>query len=623
MATRTVQFKIPTAPKQPDPFALARMDLGINVRDEQSNISDGQSPYVDSAGRPGATNIMSDGKGGITKRPGQAYVYATSLGAGKINGLYDYIKKSGTVKTLLAWKTDLYTQAIAAQPASIYNALADARAEFFTYGENCYVLDGTHYIKYDGTTAAAVVGYIPNYTTGRNPDGTGGAADESLNLLSNSWKDNFNGDVAGVAYTLSFAGLSVTAVKAWVNGVAKTETTDFTVDRTTGIVTFGTAPGIGIDNVRIQAEKANLCDPTQITKCRRHAIFGGANDTHVMLTDHPDYPSTVWYSYVDDPTYFPLTNYSNIGPDSDPNRRLVLQYDQLILLKERSIYRIEYALSSAGVASFPGYPLNDTTGCDMPDSVQVVDNYIVFCNSDKGPHIIEQTNLRTEKNVRSIGDLINKGSGRTGLLSEAKADLLAATSYDDGQHYILCIGSKCWAWNYKNSPWGGNADALIWWYWTNLNASCWLQRNGVTYYGDRTVGLLQKFIDNKNDNGVPINGICRTKLFNFGYPEWLKTIIMVYFRTNVTNAGSIIVTTYSDVGTVVYNKTFVSGSFNWATFRWDLFSWEVNTFDPVFRLPTKIKKAKYLALEFSNNLLNQDLSILDVKIYLLLTKKIK
>lgn len=596
------------------------MDGGLNVRDEQSQIGDSQSPYDTSNSRPGIINMISDGRGGIQKRKGQQRLCATSLGVGAINGLWVYKKANGTTTRLIHHTTKLYTQSGTNQPVQILTGLADTKSVAFVFDDIFYLIDGAGYFQYDGTTAATVTPYVPKITVGRSPDGTTSSADEELNVITNSWRDVFTGTIGATQYYLSYTGLSATVVKAWVSGIIKTENVDFTVNRTTGIVTFSVAPGA--TDVIIQAEKDNLNDATLINKCKYFSLFGGMNDTRVFLTGNPGYPNRVFWTAVDDATYWPLSNYNDIGSLSDFNTGLVFQYDQLLVLKQRSIYRIEYEIIS-GVGDFPSYPLNNAAGCDMPGSIQIIDNMPVFCSTSAGPQIITASNVRTEKNVSNIGDLIRGTPIRPGLLSESVSDLQNATSFDDGRHYILCVGSKAWIWDYLLSPWSGSQDAMVWYYWENINANCWLLEDNQFYFGDRTNGLVWQLIDNKNDDGVAINGIWTSKLFHFGYREWLKTIYKVFFSTNITNYGNITIDLINDRGDKLYTKTVTSSSFNWDLFDWDTFTWDVNKFDPVFPLKPKIKKVKYFQVQLSNNEMNEDLSALDFKIYYELNRLVK
>lgn len=618
MATKAIQFKIPQQPSTPAPFRLTAINGGINISDEQSQIRDNQSPYM--------LNVNCDDRGAIQKRPGYGKLYTTSLGAGAINGYFDYRKLDGTVVTLLAHSTKLYTQSGTNQPVEIMSGLANAKAAFFVFNDVCYMVNGTDFVQYDGTTASRVVGYVPTITLSMLPDGSAAAENEQLNILSNSWKDSFNANGTATVYTLSYSGLSVTTVKAWISGVEKTEGTDFTVDRTTGKVTFSSPPAAGVDNVVIQAEKANLNDSTQITKCKYAVIFGGSNDTRILFTGNPDATSTVFWSGLVDPTYWPIDCFAYIGSDADFNTGFAVQYDQLVLFKEHSIYRIEYV---GGTNIFASYPLNSVIGCDMPYSIQLINNTVVFANTHEGVHILARTDVRTEKNVMPLSTNINGTPFRPGLLDEAKADLLAATSTDYDGKYWLCVGSKVWLWDYQLSPYVGRDDILSWFYYTNIPAKYWLIRDGELYFGERENGLIQKFKANDvtpgkwSDNGVEINAVWRSKLMYYDLPEWLKTIKELHLRTREVSNTIITVKYYVDSGEDITPIELISSSFSWSAFSWSTFSWSIHKFPPVFKLRPKLKKTVYFQFEVSNNNLNQNLTFMDLVIRYVPTKVVK
>lgn len=614
------------------PFRYTRLDGGLNVQDIESEITDIQSPYL--------LNVVADDRGAISKRYGWINLYTNSLGAGAVHGYWDYRKIDGTTTALIHHGTKLYTQSGTNDPVEIASGLADQKGVAWVFNDTWYYVDGVAPWQYDGSSATTVIGYVPTPVMGANPTTGLGTLNEDLNYFSNSFKISYSGNGTTAVYQLPYTGLTATTILAWIAGVAKTEGTHFTVNRTNGTIdwTAGTSPhGVpasGTDNVLIQGEKANLMDRTIICKNKYVELFGGANDSRIHLTGNPDAPSTHYYSAVDDginmaPTYWPENNIRLVGSDADYNKGFKVQYDQLILLKERSIWRIEYEISDAGVVDFPAYPLNNTTGCDMPETIQLIDNNIVFSNTYAGPQILTRTDVRTERNVRPLGSNINGAPWRTGLLDEAKADLQAATSMDWDGKYIICVGSKCWLWDYSLSPYVESMDAkadqqrLSWWYWENTNANSWLIRDNVLYFGDRTTGMVKKFHTNYNDNGAAINGVWRSKLSYFGLPEWKKNIREVYFRTRATNDSIISITYYDDNGSSVGTVTITSASFSWASFAWDLFSWAVQRYFPPKKLKPNKKKVTYFQIEFSNNRVNENLSIMDLEIYFDLVQKAK
>ncbi|MCK9460649.1 MAG: hypothetical protein M0R80_13505 [Proteobacteria bacterium] len=617
------QFNVLTPPSSPKPFRLQLIDGGVSYKYEQSQIADSQSPY--------SLNTCCDDRGALQKRPGQAEVYDTTLGAGAVHYIYDYKLLAGTTKRIIHHGTKLYTQTGTTQPIEIYSGVANAKGVAFTFGDVWYYIDGTNFIQYNGTTAAAVVGYAPIISEARTPAGVG-TINESLNLMSNSWRDSFNGNNSDTAFTLSYAGLSTVTVTATIAGVTKTEGTHFTVNRTTGVVDFaaGTsphgAPATGTNNVIIQAEKTGLNDSTYIKKNKYAVIFGGANDTRVFLTGGD--ASTVYYCEVANALYWPTPNWFMVGSDADFNTGFSVMYDQLVLLKQRSISRIEYVGSTT--MDFASYPLNSTVGCDMPYTIQTIDNNIVFCNSYAGAFVMTATDTRTEKNVAPLSGNINGGYGRAGLLDETNANLLLATSVDWDGKYIICVGSNAYVWDYALTPFSYTGKAsedeerLAWFVWDNINANCWLVDDGTCYYGDRDTGLVQELTPAIfSDNGVAINSYWKCKLLHFGLPEWEKHISDLYIRTREAGNVALTVTFYDRKGAVLSTKTATSKSFSWDYFSWDLFTWEAYSVPPTLHFKPKVKKSVYFQFMVSNNEVGQNLSIMDLEACYSLTRKTK
>jgi hypothetical protein len=614
-------FKVP--PQQPPKElrlgadAQVRLDGGVSYKYIESQLNDNQSPYM--------INESADDRGTLTKRSGQALVYFNSLGAGSVNGAFRRLYLGNKV---FAWGTFLYTQSGSAQPVQIMSGLANAKGSFFVFNSVLYYINSVNFVQWDGTTAQNVVGYIPKLTLGRAPTG-GGTSNESLNQIQPGFRDSFTSDGTAIAYTLSQGGLDATLVTATVNGVAKVETVDFTVNRTTGIVTFTVAPVVGTsNNVIITAYKTITGYANRILNCTIAETFGGDNDTRVFLTGNPNFKNRIFRSGLNDVTYWSDLTYQMVGTDYEAIYGLAKQFDRLITLKEKSLYYSTY-LNSGGVVTFPTAPLNSAVGCNITGSIQIVDNNIVFGNTETGLYILVSTVVKDERVVRPISGNINGNVLRPGLLSLLKTDLQNASSLDDGGKYWLCVGNSAYVWDYKLSPFvnTGNIaqdeERLSWFPYTNINAECWINYDQQTFYGDRTNGNLVTFISDYNDFGQPIDGVWRSKLFNFNLPDFLKTITEVWFTTRAASYSSITIKYINDNGEVLDSATVNTTSFSWAHFAWNQFSWAVSKFAPTIRVKPKIKKVVYFQISFENNLLNQNLSILSLVIKYLTVRKVK
>jgi hypothetical protein len=593
---------------------------GYNNRDIETQIRDNQSPYM--------LNMNADDRGALTKRKGQEYKF-TSLGTGTINGAYE---KDFKGKVVFVHSGKLYTQSGSDAPVERMSGLGSGKMVFFSFNDKLYGINGTDYIVWDDAAVAVVVGYVPTTQIGRKPDGSAFTEYESRNFLSAGFINTFNSDGVATKYYLSEQNLDVTLVEVWVNGVLKTEDVHFTVNRVSGYIDFAGgsaplgAPTAGSNNVKAKPCKTIANDANVIKKCRYVGKFdGAANDSRVFFTGNPDLPSTHFISGANDPTYFPYIGEDAVGSSSEASTGFLPYYTSLILFKENSLYTItsEYD-STLQRQVFPVKSLNSTIGCDMPFSIQLIKNNPVFFNSVTGGHIIVSTQIADERNVKPISALINGAQNRNGILDET--DILTATSVDDGQKYWLCIDNKAWVWDYDISPYGGNEDNLVWFPYTNINANCWTKIGNELYYGDRDNGYVSHFIDNYNDFGVAIEGVWRSKLFSFGYPDWLKNIIYIWYTTRSGAGSTINIKYYNDNGEVIASQTIPASenaTFSWATFAWDTFTFAISRFAPSFREKPNIKKVQYFQIEFSNNEVNQNLSLLSLVIQYQAVRKVK
>lgn len=92
-------FKLPKQPKDP-PLLRVEPFKGINFSVTPTQIDDHESPDM--------LNMYIDQKGAIAKRTGYEKVFETSLGPGKVNGLFSFRKTDGTNEILIAHGGNLY-----------------------------------------------------------------------------------------------------------------------------------------------------------------------------------------------------------------------------------------------------------------------------------------------------------------------------------------------------------------------------------------------------------------------------------------------------------------------------------------------------------------------------------
>jgi len=488
---KAIQYKIPESKQKPAPFTFPNGFMGgMRIDVSPDLIPNNCSPDI--------LNMCLDG-GTWKNRLGFARLNAESWGVGAIRGMTPYTAPDGTEKFIAAWGGKLWDVAPDGTKTSLMTgaktSIADAQCLFFEMGDKLYCLNGTDYIVYDGVNPVAdVVGYVPKITVGRNPDGTGGAADEELNLLSNSWKDVFAGTTGATQYKLSFAGLSAKEVRAWVDGALKVEGTDFTVDRPGGVVTFGAAPGEA--EVIVQAEKGLLSDSTLITRCTMAIIYGGRNDTRVFFAGSDK--NTRYHSGLFDPAYWPLSAFERIGSDSERITGFGRMYDYLVTFKENTVWYSPIETDNDTVI-FPTYPLNDEYGCVSPRTVQPAYGGLLALSGD-GVVWVTPSLVRAQLNVKIVSRNVNgksyvvndNGELMKGLLDYTEAEMRLAHAFIYNEKYYLHIKDKVWVLDLKYSDFAN--DVFCWYPYDNVpgSASCFLEWDATLLLGSNANGLIYK-----------------------------------------------------------------------------------------------------------------------------------
>ncbi len=429
---------------------------------------------------------------------------------------------------------------------------------------------------------------------------------------------------------MSLTNLDAAAVIAWINGVQKTEGVDFTVNRTTGIVTFTAAPASGTNTLVIQAEKTQAGFADRIKKCIYVELYGGgSNDTRLFIAGNEDYKNVYRYSGLTGNTaydfkYFPENSFNRIGSDAKLITGFSKYYGKLIAFKEDQIFSISYSYTN-GTSTFPVQSLNSKMGCNMPGSIQIIGDAPVFAHSQYGVYTIVSTLLENEKNVKTLSANIEGSTFRPGLLDETEEDLKNCSSVDADGKYWLCVGSKVWVWDYKLSPYpnGLTDDSLKWFPYDNINANCFLVIERELYYGDRSTGRLVKFIDNYNDLSQPINAYMVTKSFNFDLPDWEKTVPELWIVTRSGTNTTLEITYYDDYNVTSDPVTVKSASFSAASLNLANFSVAVYRFPITVKRKPKLKKIRNVQFKIANNELNRNLSIMSMVISFEPEQKVK
>jgi hypothetical protein len=564
--------------------------------------------HIDNHHSPDALNITLDEKGTLTKRTGYARVFPTSLGEGKINGMYVYTKQDGTQIFLLAHGTKLYTQSGNAQPVQLYSGIQSGELNFFTSEGKCYIMDGVKYLVYDGATITEVTPYIPVLQISKNPSG-GGSANEDFNLIGNKWKDSFSGDGTSTVYQMSLTGLDGTTVSAVVGTTTINEGSGLTVDRVNGKVTFTTAPVAGTNNVVITAGKTVSGYPDRIKKCTMAIGFGGANDTRMFISGNPSLPDYMWRSGLYDATYFPENGYYRMA---EKIMGFTKQYDYLIVERQNGKHMVSFNITDEGVISFPSKPLNNQVGTIASDSIQIIENNPVSLSKD-GVYMLVASNVKDERNVVHISANIDRN-----LLLESALNNAVSIDYD--KKYWLAVNGNVYVLDYtqksQQNPYGE------WYIYNNISASCFLVMGGFLYFGSLSEGLVYRFKKDYdgnayNDDGQAINAYWKSKQLTFNADEMKKYVDSLYFSLKPATRTSVELYYSSDKKEDVLindDKAIQFNLFDFAGLDFSNFTFYFSSFPKTVKAKVKAKQVTHFQLTIQNNKMDESLSILSLGI---------
>lgn len=649
-----IQFTIPKSPKR-QVYQINNF-LGADFTSESSTVDETKSPNVQ--------NMIRSVPGKIRKRMGYSELFnygepiygvhhlSTTdvwlVHAG--NKLYNLFAPKGAMwidhnnsEVVDDAQNNIYLLNNDVTETLVYTGMAEHKSVSFQLNQMLVILDGTKIRIYDGEEIKVVedIAYIPTLTISK--DYTGGGTDyEPLNLLQPGFIEQFyvKAEQASVTtFQLTFGGLDDTEVVAWLlnsnsEWVVKAENTDFTVDRTNGIVTFVTAPGAspisGADNVKIQAYRTVPGYADRINHCTIGAMFGvnGAGD-RLFVSGNPDegvddngklytFINCDWFSQQYDPTYFADTWYSKLGSDASAimgysiiNNYLAAHKDhneltQSILIREgdlvndEPVFKLINTLQGAGAISKYCFSYLATE----PVFLTRLGIYAVTAQDITGEKYAQDRSYYLE--------------GK--LLKEPNLENAFAYTWKD--YYILAINNRLYILDGlqpmhtdKSKPYATRQYAGF--YFTNIPASCFFEVDSELYFGSFDGKIYKWATDDKalasyNDNGTAIEAIWETsdiaeQLFykkkTYRYvavrcmPEIISSIEIYAQKNGIWELLK------NDVGTLKY--------ISYSSMVYSKFTYSTNKTQRVTATKVRLKKLDHVRFKFRNANNNEPLGIND------------
>ena len=372
------------------------------------------------------------------------------------------------------------------------------------------------------------------------------------------------------------------------------------------------------NTIHITYSSENELAYNNIMDCTQVAVYGGTGSLCVVMAGSETQPNAYFWngqnSVAMDPTYFPMTQYQLAGDMVDPVTGFGKQQGFLIIFKKGSIGRTSLNTETVNgrlTIDLPYVPINAKIGCDLPQTIQLIENNLTWCNTQRGVHFLANTSSAYENNVVCLSEKVeaSNDSWTLGLLFDVQHATTIA-SHDDGNRYWLVADDKVWLWDYFVSKYTNPA----WFYFDHVNA-----RGFVQYYEDvwhfNSAGKLTKFVDTYSDYGEAINKVYRFATQYFGTYNNLKTVNSVILNVRPTTNSTIDVYYMTDYEERRDLTPLIAIS--WSLVPRDLTyrNLEGTGFAKVFRRKPHCRRVQYFTMRLENNEPNMDMAVVSAQIY--------
>lgn len=485
-----------------------------------------------------------------------------------------------------------------------FGSVADAPVFMFALNSKLYIMDGTEYRYWNGTTLATVSGYIPTVYTATPPAG-GGTELEGINLLTGWKKQEFSGDGTSTNYYIVEQDIDDDDVIAIVNGVTLVEDTGFTVDRTNGVITFSVAPSSGTNNVSTQWNKASASNRAEITSCRKAVLFGSRVHVFGGTDANKKYFSGLeGISPVITAEYFPALNVSNIGSDEFAITDVVNHNEnyQIIFTNGRkSFYSYYTTITDANdntIVSFPVFDLNDSIGHVAFGQAQVINDNVYTIQEGVNRWIT--TTVSSQRNAPYISARVQPS------LDEIDLSDVLTCDFPHLNELWIALDKIVIVYNYKNDLWY-KFELLH-------NITSMLYMDKTMYFGTDD-GRIMRFDDSlKNFNGAAISAEWEMGYYAWD-ADWLRKFMgYTWFSVKPDFRVNLDVYWITDRDTVE-KQSSLSLQYNLMDYEqidYDAWTYETSLSPKPKRIKTKAKKFTYIRFVLRNDVLNYTFHLLSI-----------
>lgn len=484
--------------------------------------------------------------------------------------------------------------------------------------------------------------YIPLVTIGKKPNSRAyGEHHEDLNLLTPWFEEQFLGDGSHKVFYTSFTDLDEAEPIVKILNLSTGEWEEqaegtYSVNYEEGSVTFGTAPATNPgqeDNVSITACRTVERYVDRINHCNVGILYGvnGARD-RLFVSGNPEYKNYDWYSWVDNPTYFPDTSYSYLGSSASAivGYSIISNYlathkdkyekDQNIIMREgdlvdnRASFRIINTLQGAGAVA--------------PFSFAYLSTEPIFL-TEQGVFAVTAQDITGEKYAQDRSFFLNGA-----LLKEENLQDAYACVFND--MYWLCLNDKAYILDGlqairtdRSDPYATRQYAGF--YRENLPARVMWEDGGRLFFGTED-GKVCRFFNDKyanssyNDNGEPIIASWETPDINGQVFFKNKTLRHIAIKLDSSIATSVKIyvldrglynfvkedDTIRELWEHVNTDTTSALYFSFANLIFSRLSFSTDQTQHTLPTKVRVKKVDKFRVKFVNDALNEPFAIFNV-----------
>ena len=508
-------------------------------------------------------------------------------------------------------------------------AVPENRGSWFRYNDSLYYKNRGGYFRIDydaegdAFDAKAVEGYAPIIQINTEPTTAAGDAYQPENRIcavKTVWYSTVSGvkeyHLPALSEESKADGCVLTSIdKVVVDGVELQEGEGYTVSLENRTVTFTNEPThhdpVVANTVKITYTQTNPKAMASVMDCPYAIVYGGAQELCVVVGGCEAQPNAYFWSgnhIVMDPAYFPMEQYNFAGATEERVTGFGKQQNMLVIFKEHSVGRASMGTQEMGTGrvliTMDYTNINSRIGCDLPWSIQLVENNLVFANKEQGVHIVADSSAAYENNIVHISRKVDNE------LLTAVREAESVSSFDDGDRYWLAADGVVYAWGYTLS---GYKDPS-WFQFDGIRGVAFLNSDTDKYQltGDGHVDIYRRSFA---DYGEAICKRYRFATQNFGSYDRLKDVTGVILTVRGDTDTDIGITYTTDYEVRKDLTNIRSWSWRLAPRNLAYRYLGVTRFATVARRRPGCRHIRHFAITLENNKVGTDMSVISAQIY--------